>query len=79
MPPSRRDLILLGTGAAAALLCGRAQAQVARHRSRSGVESFRPRALLPLPVGRWPRLNNAAPSLRPRYRALDALPRLPAD
>src|SRR5262249_52062519 len=24
--------------------------------------------LLPLPVGRWPRLNNTAPSLRPHYR-----------
>src|SRR5262249_46898673 len=24
--------------------------------------------LLPFPVGRWPRLNNAAPSLRPHYR-----------
>src|SRR5206468_8884848 len=26
----------------------------------------------PLPVGRWPRLNNAAPSLRLHYRAFDA-------
>ena len=26
--------------------------------------------LLPLPVGLWPRLNNAAPSLQPHYRTL---------
>jgi len=28
--------------------------------------------LLPFPVGQWPRPNNAAPSLQPRYRAFDA-------
>src|SRR6516162_9508036 len=28
--------------------------------------------LLPLPVGQWPRSNNAAPSLQPHYRAFDA-------
>ena len=28
--------------------------------------------LLPLPVGPWPRLNNAAPSLQPHYRAFVA-------
>ena len=27
------------------------------------------RALLPLPVGPWPRLNNATPSVQPHYRA----------
>jgi membrane-bound lytic murein transglycosylase B len=43
--PSRRDLILLGAGAAAAMACGRAQAQVARQPFAQWVESFRPRAL----------------------------------
>jgi peptidoglycan lytic transglycosylase B len=43
--PSRRDLILLGAGAAAAMVCGRAQAQVARQPFAQWVESFRPRAL----------------------------------
>src|ERR1035437_114115 len=28
--------------------------------------------LLPLPVGLWPRLNNAAPSLQPHYRTFIA-------
>src|SRR6185312_11517535 len=28
--------------------------------------------LLPFPVGQWPRPNNAAPSLRPHYRAFHA-------
>ena len=28
--------------------------------------------LLPFPVGQWPRLNNAAPSLQPHYRAFVA-------
>jgi membrane-bound lytic murein transglycosylase B len=42
--PSRRDLILLGAGAAAAMACGRAQAQVARQPFAQWVESFRPRA-----------------------------------
>ena len=45
MHPSRRDLILLGAGAAAAMVCGRAQAQVARQPFAQWVESFRPRAL----------------------------------
>ncbi len=44
MRPSRRDLILLGAGAAAAMACGRAQAQVARQPFAQWVESFRPRA-----------------------------------
>src|SRR5262249_12394961 len=29
--------------------------------------------LLPFPVGQWPRLNNAAPLLRPHYRTFDAI------
>src|ERR1700722_6006163 len=28
--------------------------------------------LLPFPVGQWPKLNNATPSLRPHYRTFDA-------
>src|SRR6202035_3688139 len=28
--------------------------------------------LLPSPVGQWPKLNNATPSLRPHYRTFDA-------
>jgi membrane-bound lytic murein transglycosylase B len=43
--PSRRDLILLGAGATAAMACGRAHAQVARQPFAQWVESFRPRAL----------------------------------
>ena len=42
---TRRDLLLLGAGATAALVCGRAQAQVARQPFAQWVESFRPRAL----------------------------------
>jgi membrane-bound lytic murein transglycosylase B len=42
---TRRDLLLLGAGAAAAFVSDRAQAQVARQPFAQWVESFRPRAL----------------------------------
>jgi peptidoglycan lytic transglycosylase B len=43
--PTRREVLLLGAGAAAALACGPAHAQVGRQPFAQWVESFRPRAL----------------------------------
>jgi peptidoglycan lytic transglycosylase B len=43
--PTRREVLLLGAGTAAALACGPAHAQVGRQPFAQWVESFRPRAL----------------------------------